>query len=109
MSHELRTPLSAVIGYTELLEEDAEDGGDTAVLSDLAKIKANAKHLLGLINDILDLSKVEANKMELIVEEIDLPRSCGTRPARWKRWSDARPTRSSSTWPTTSARCGPTA
>ena len=73
MSHELRTPLSAVIGYTELLEEDAEDGGDTAVLSDLAKIKANAKHLLGLINDILDLSKVEANKMELIVEEIDLP------------------------------------
>ena len=73
MSHELRTPLSAVIGYTELLEEDAEDGGDKAMLADLAKIKANAKHLLGLINDILDLSKVEANKMELVVEEIDVP------------------------------------
>ena len=73
MSHELRTPLSAVIGYAELLEEDADDAGDAAVLADLGKIKANAKHLLGLINDILDLSKVEANKMELLAEDIDLP------------------------------------
>ena len=59
MSHELRTPLSAVIGYTELLEEESDDG---AILNDLGKIKSNAKHLLSLINDVLDLSKVEANK-----------------------------------------------
>ncbi len=72
MSHELRTPLSAVIGYTELLEEDANDSGNGEVLPDLAKIKTNAKHLLGLINDVLDLSKVEANKMELVPEQIDI-------------------------------------
>ena len=72
MSHELRTPLSAVIGYTELLEEDADESGDGAVLNDLGKIKSNAKHLLGLINDILDLSKVEANKMELLPEDIEV-------------------------------------
>ena len=72
MSHELRTPLSAVIGYTELLEEDAEDSGDGSMLTDLAKIRSNAKHLLGLINDVLDLSKVEANKMELVPEDIEL-------------------------------------
>ena len=72
MSHELRTPLSAVIGYTELLEEDAGDSGDTTVLGDLGRIKSNAKHLLSLINDVLDLSKVEANKMEIVAEEIDV-------------------------------------
>ena len=69
MSHELRTPLSAVIGYTELLEEESEDG---AILNDLGKIRSNAKHLLSLINDVLDLSKVEANKMELFAETIAL-------------------------------------
>ncbi len=69
MSHELRTPLSAVIGYTELLEEESDDG---AILNDLGKIKSNAKHLLSLINDVLDLSKVEANKMELFAEPIAL-------------------------------------
>ena len=72
MSHELRTPLSAVIGYTELLEEDAEEVGGGSMLTDLGKIKSNAKHLLGLINDVLDLSKVEANKMELVAEDIDI-------------------------------------
>ena len=69
MSHELRTPLSAVIGYTELLEEEGED---EAILNDLGKIKGNAKHLLSLINDVLDLSKIEANKMELFAETIEL-------------------------------------
>ena len=73
MSHELRTPLSAVIGYTELLEEDADDSGNASSLPDLAKIKSNAKHLLGLINDVLDLSKVEAEKMELVAEVIEIP------------------------------------
>ena len=72
MSHELRTPLSAVIGYTELLEEDAADTGEEGMLPDLGKIKTNAKHLLSLINDVLDLSKVEANKMELFAEQIDV-------------------------------------
>ncbi len=69
MSHELRTPLSAVIGYTELLEEEGED---EVILNDLGKIKGNAKHLLSLINDVLDLSKIEANKMELFAETIEL-------------------------------------
>ena len=69
MSHELRTPLSAVIGYTELLEEE---GQDETILNDLGKIKGNAKHLLSLINDVLDLSKIEANKMELFAETIEL-------------------------------------
>ena len=69
MSHELRTPLSAVIGYTELLEEESDE---PAIMTDLGKIKSNAKHLLSLINDVLDLSKVEANKMELFAEPIEV-------------------------------------
>ena len=72
MSHELRTPLSAVIGYSEMLEEEAEEMGERSMLVDLGKIKSNAKHLLGLINDVLDLSKVEANKMDLFAEDIDV-------------------------------------
>jgi len=70
MSHELRTPLSAVIGYTEMLEEEAGDLEESSMLGDLGKIKSNAKHLLSLINDVLDLSKIEANKMDTYVEEI---------------------------------------
>ena len=72
MSHELRTPLSAVIGYSEMLEEEAEENGEASMLADLGKIKSNAKHLLSLINDVLDLSKVEANKMDLYLEDTDL-------------------------------------
>ena len=72
MSHELRTPLSAVIGYSEMLEEEAEELGQDGLLKDLGKIKSNAKHLLGLINDVLDLSKVEADKMETYAEDIDV-------------------------------------
>ncbi|WP_267425228.1 MHYT domain-containing protein [Methylobacterium sp. GC_Met_2] len=70
MSHELRTPLSAVIGYAEMLEEDAEDAGEDALVGDLGKIKSNAQHLLGLINDVLDLSKVEAEKMDVYAEDV---------------------------------------
>jgi signal transduction histidine kinase len=69
MSHELRTPLSAVIGYTELLEEEAVELAAEGLLSDLGKVKNNAKHLLGLINDVLDLSKVEANRMDVFPED----------------------------------------
>jgi PAS domain S-box-containing protein len=70
MSHELRTPLSAVIGYAEMLEEEAEDLGQDSFLADLGKIRTNAQHLLGLINDVLDLSKVEAEKMDVYAEDI---------------------------------------
>ena len=73
MSHELRTPLNAIIGYSELLAEDAQDRGDEATIEDLEKIQAAGKHLLGLINDILDLSKIEAGKMELYLERVSLP------------------------------------
>ncbi len=74
MSHELRTPLSAVIGYSEMLEEEVEDLGDKTMLADIGKIKSNAKHLLSLINDVLDLSKVEANKMDIYVEPLEVAR-----------------------------------
>ena len=72
MSHELRTPLSAVIGYSEMLEEEIEDLGEPGLLSDVGKIKSNARHLLGLINDVLDLSKIEANKMDTYAETVDV-------------------------------------
>jgi adenylate cyclase len=74
MSHELRTPLNAIIGYSEMLLEDATDRGDTASAGDLEKIQAAGKHLLGLINDILDLSKIEAGRMEIYLEQVSLPR-----------------------------------
>jgi signal transduction histidine kinase/DNA-binding response OmpR family regulator len=74
MSHELRTPLNAIIGYSEILREDAQDRGDTASEADLVKIETAGKHLLGLINDILDLSKIEAGRMDLHIETVDLSR-----------------------------------
>ncbi len=72
MSHELRTPLNAIIGYSEILTEDATDSGDTAALDDLEKIKGSGQHLLSLINDVLDLSKIEAGKMDFRFETIDI-------------------------------------
>jgi signal transduction histidine kinase/DNA-binding response OmpR family regulator len=72
MSHELRTPLNAIIGYSEMLAEDAADDGNTAVVADLKKIEGAGNHLLALINDILDLSKIEAGKMEVFIEPFDL-------------------------------------
>ena len=72
MSHELRTPLNAVIGYSEMLQEEAEEAGMMSLTSDLAKINGAGKHLLALINDILDLSKIEAGKMDLYLEEFSL-------------------------------------
>ncbi len=72
MSHELRTPLSAVIGYAEMLEEDLDDVPRDELRADLGKITANARHLLDLINAVLDLSKIEAGRDELHVEPVDL-------------------------------------
>ena len=72
MSHELRTPLNAIIGYSEMLQEAAEDDGHDASIPDLQRIHAAGKHLLTLINDILDLSKIEAGKMELFLEPFDI-------------------------------------
>jgi signal transduction histidine kinase len=72
MSHELRTPLNAILGYSELLQEEAGDLGQNTFLPDLQRIHAAAKHLLALINDILDLSKIEAGKMELLAEPFDV-------------------------------------
>jgi len=72
MSHELRTPLNAIIGYSELLQEDANDKGDTEPVGDLQKIEGAGRHLLGLINNILDLSKIEAGKMDIFIEDVDL-------------------------------------
>ena len=72
MSHELRTPLNAIIGYSEMLEEEAEDGGYQELIPDLQKIRTAGKHLLGLINSVLDLSKIEAGKMTLFIEILDI-------------------------------------
>ena len=68
MSHELRTPLNAILGYSEMLQEEAEDKGQNDFLPDLGKIHAAGTHLLELINAVLDISKIEAGKMELYLE-----------------------------------------
>jgi signal transduction histidine kinase/ActR/RegA family two-component response regulator len=73
MSHELRTPLNAIIGYSEMLEEETRDLGRVENVQDLKKIQAAGKHLLSLINDVLDLSKIEAGKMGLHLETFDVP------------------------------------
>lgn len=72
MSHELRTPLNAIIGYSEMLQEEAEDLGQDDFVPDLQKINTAGKHLLGLISDILDLSKIEAGRMDLYLETFDV-------------------------------------
>ncbi len=74
MSHELRTPLNAIIGYSEMLLEDAEDEGEGAKerIDDLRKVRRSGRHLLELINDILDISKIEAGKLELNFDAVDL-------------------------------------
>ncbi|MCK5877920.1 MAG: response regulator [Candidatus Marithrix sp.] len=72
MSHELRTPMNAIIGYSEMLQEDADDMDLTDFSKDLDKIHSAGKHLLGLINDVLDLSKIESGKMELYLEHFQI-------------------------------------
>lgn len=72
MSHELRTPLNAVIGYSELLQEEMEEQDHAEYIPDLRKINSAGKHLLALINDVLDLSKIEAGKMDVYMEDADV-------------------------------------
>lgn len=72
MSHELRTPLNAIIGYNELMKDEVTDSGDTQYLTDINKISQASHHLLNLVNDILDLAKIESGKMELHVEHFAL-------------------------------------
>ncbi len=72
MSHELRTPLNAIIGYSEMLVEEAQDFGNESLVPDLEKIRAAGRHLLALINDVLDLSKIEAGKMQVFCETFDV-------------------------------------
>src|SRR5262249_38828733 len=72
MSHELRTPLNAIIGYSQMLHEEAADNGQDDYIPDLTKIENAGKHLLGLINDILDLSKIEAGRMTVYLEPVNV-------------------------------------
>ena len=72
MSHELRTPLNAIIGYAELLEDEVEDEGLEYLKEDLTKISSSGEHLLSLINNVLDLAKIEAGKMDLYMEKFEL-------------------------------------
>jgi len=72
MSHELRTPLNAIIGYSEMLAEDMEDSNQTQAIGDLNKIQGAGKHLLTVINEILDISKIEAGRINLHLEDFDI-------------------------------------
>jgi signal transduction histidine kinase len=74
MSHELRTPLNAIIGYSEMLREEAEDINEMSFVADLDKIRGAGQHLLSLINSVLDISKIEAGRMELYLETFALDR-----------------------------------
>ncbi|MCX7899120.1 MAG: ATP-binding protein [Methylocystis sp.] len=72
MSHELRTPLNAVIGYAEILQEDAENCADAQRSNDLSRISAAGKHLLALVTDILDIGRIESNELELQIERFEI-------------------------------------
>jgi signal transduction histidine kinase/DNA-binding response OmpR family regulator len=72
MSHELRTPLNAIIGYSEMLLEEAKEEGNQSLAADLEKISSAGHHLLALINSVLDMSKIEAGKMELFLETVNI-------------------------------------
>ena len=72
MSHELRTPLNAIIGYSEIMLEDAKKEGSEERTDDLRKVCGSGRHLLGLINDVMDISKIETGTIEVNFEQVDL-------------------------------------
>ena len=72
MSHELRTPLNAIIGYAEMVAEELEERNEPELVTDVGKVRSAGRHLLGLINDILDVSKIEAGRMDLHFEQVDV-------------------------------------
>jgi len=72
MSHELRTPLNAIIGFSEILEEQAEEDNDSVTLNDIRTVLAAGRHLLRLVNGVLDLSRIEAGRMEVFAERFDV-------------------------------------
>jgi signal transduction histidine kinase len=72
MSHELRTPLNAIVGYTEIVEEDIASGDTAGSAADLTRVRSSASHLLTLINEVLDLSRIEAGRLELSLTDLDL-------------------------------------
>jgi len=72
MSHELRTPLNAIIMYSELLQEEAQDRRMDDMVADLDRVRAAGRHLLALVNGVLDLSKIEAGRMDLDAEDFDV-------------------------------------
>jgi signal transduction histidine kinase/CheY-like chemotaxis protein len=74
MSHEMRTPLNAIIGYSELLHEEADELSPSELRPELEKIRSAGRHLLGLINDVLDLSKIEAGRMDVTIEAVEVPK-----------------------------------
>ncbi|MFY0535495.1 sensor histidine kinase [Nannocystis pusilla] len=124
MSHELRTPLNAILGYSELVVDELRDrgGGNEDLIDDIRKVHASGRHLLGLITDVLDLTRIEASRLELSptdfeparllreVAEIFIPWPCATTTsspstsATTRAWSTTTPracVRSSSTWSAT--------
>jgi signal transduction histidine kinase len=90
MSHELRTPLNAVIGYSQMLLEEAADEQDEAEIADLEKIHQAGQHLLRLVNEVLDLSKIEAGKMELAPSEVPVTELLQATAERFRAAAEAK-------------------
>lgn len=84
MSHELRSPLTAIIGYAEMLIDDARAGGDASREQDLERIRSSGRHLLGLIDDMLDIARIEAGQIDVTVDEIDVAGLAGEMEAHFR-------------------------
>src|SRR5205085_10950033 len=98
MSHELRTPLNAILGYTELIQDSVYGAPPEKMVAVLDRISRNGKHLLGLINDVLDLSKIEAGQLVLALNDYSLKDWYTVSMARSRRWPPARTSPSRSRW-----------